>query len=634
MWPHGGYYAAWLGGSDNNNDRLYQDVTLPANISSAVFQIWYYVSTSENTTGYDWLKVRIVNPGDENQVYATILDRDAYPATNAWVSLNRLLTAVEINSVVGRTVRVLFVGHTDSSLISNFLVDDLSFNLQFLPPTATPTPTHTPIPPTATWTATFTPTPTRTPIPTYTRTPTHTPTPTYTRTRTPTATHIRTPTITPTRTRTPTATRTPTRTPTPPVATPTPSPTRTPTRTITATPTPPPSDRKIKSGMHLGTQPVAQWSDPMLTKLRPPNGKWPAAIIVISSNLYEIQRNGAAGCSIIGAQVRNSTLFNYLRAAANAGVKVLIRIHPSPGNFMDYAITPQPHRLLVDPTATPPGTSDLCHPDGYRPIADLASEMHFIHDLNQQGGWSEFGFEPANEPNTEWYVLDGTPTGLIDMQSPTAWQDMRDYFNHLYDYVHSTFPGVRVLTPSMAQGAYAEPREFTKCTPLALRNTNQSGYEVISTTYSTYNDGFAWHNYWRPGKEIWDNSFCPTNSSTPAGDHVFQYFPSAMRANIQGRGKPAFITEADLYSPCQGWYNPLMSNKDNNDDGVTASNSLRAFVMAEAGADYVIAWLLTDGLSDAAQCISMDDTEIAWHEAYRDNTGDRPWFTRWWAGPE
>ena len=371
----------------------------------------------------------------------------------------------------------------------------------------------------------------------------------------------------------------------------------------------------------------------MLSRLQPPNGKWPAAVLVISSNLYEIERNGA-WCSITGARVRNSTLFNYLRAAANTGVKVIIRIHPSPGNFMDYAIAPQPHRLLVDPTATPPGTSDLCHPDGYRPIADLASEMHFIHDLNQQGGWSEFGFEPANEPNTEWYLLDGTATGLIDMQSPIAWQDMRDYFNHLYDYVHSTFPGVRVLTPSMAQGAYAEPREFTKCTPLALRNTNQSGYEVISTTYSTYNDGFAWHNYWRPGKELWDNSFCPTNSSIPAGDHVFQYFPSAMRTNIQGSGKPAFITEADLYSPCQGWYNPLMSNKDNNDDGVTASNSLRAFIMAEAGADYVIAWLLTDGPSDAAQCISMDDTEIAWHEAYRDNTGDRPWFTRWWAGPE
>ncbi|MFZ1238075.1 MAG: hypothetical protein WAV66_01905 [Anaerolineae bacterium] len=165
-------------------------------------------------------------------------------------------------------------------------------------------------------------------------------------------------------------------------------------------PPPPPPDRKIKTGMHLGTRPSAQWSDPMLSRLQPPNGKWPAAVLVISSNLYEIERNGA-GCSITGARVRNSTLFNYLRATANTGVKVIIRIHPSPGNFMDYAIvTPLSHRLLVDPTATPPGTSDLCHANGYRPIADLANEMHVIHDRNQQGGWNEFGFEPANEPNT------------------------------------------------------------------------------------------------------------------------------------------------------------------------------------------------------------------------------------------
>ena len=72
----------------------------------------------------------------------------------------------------------------------------------------------------------------------------------------------------------------------------------------------------------------------MLSRLQPPNGKWPAAVLVISSNLYEIERNGA-WCSITGARVRNSTLFNYLRAAANTGVKVIIRIHPSPGNFMD-----------------------------------------------------------------------------------------------------------------------------------------------------------------------------------------------------------------------------------------------------------------------------------------------------------
>ena len=68
----------------------------------------------------------------------------------------------------------------------------------------------------------------------------------------------------------------------------------------------------------------------------------------------------------------------------------------------------------------------------------ITVEMHVIHDRNQQGGWSEFGFEPANEPNTEWYVLDGTGAGLVDMQNPVAWQDMRDYFNNLYAYAHTT----------------------------------------------------------------------------------------------------------------------------------------------------------------------------------------------------
>ncbi len=105
VWPHGGYYAAWLGGSNNNDDRLYQDVALPAAISSIVFRIWYYVSTSEHTREYDWLTVRIVNPGNENQVYATILELDASPPTNDWVNLNHQLSAAEINSVGGFAAR-------------------------------------------------------------------------------------------------------------------------------------------------------------------------------------------------------------------------------------------------------------------------------------------------------------------------------------------------------------------------------------------------------------------------------------------------------------------------------------------------------------------------------------------------
>ncbi len=127
-------------------------------------------------------------------------------------------------------------------------------------PTATSTPTNTPLPPTATFTPTDTPTntPTNTPLPpTATFTPTDTPTntplpptatdtpgPSPTPSDTPTATNTplpptatNTPTDTPTATATGTPTETPTATNTPLPPTATDTPTDTPTATATSTPT-------------------------------------------------------------------------------------------------------------------------------------------------------------------------------------------------------------------------------------------------------------------------------------------------------------------------------------------------------------------------------------------------------------
>jgi hypothetical protein len=107
-------------------------------------------------------------------------------------------------------------------------------------PTVSETPTQTPTPtvsetPTETPTPTVSETPTETPTPTVSETPTETPTPTIT--ETPTETPTPTPTETPTNTPTPTVTETPTNTPTPTV---TETPTNTPTPTPTETPPPPP----------------------------------------------------------------------------------------------------------------------------------------------------------------------------------------------------------------------------------------------------------------------------------------------------------------------------------------------------------------------------------------------------------
>lgn len=227
-------------------------------------------------------------------------------------------------------------------------------------------------------------------------------------------------TATPTRTmtRTPTRTRTLTRTLTPTV-----------TRTPTHTPTPGPMiprvylpvifkdypPMKVKSGIHLGNR-GSDWNTPVdfLARLRgTTQGDWPAAVVVLSNQMYDIQRNGP-GCTVSNAEIRSPFVFAYLKQAAQAGTKVIIRLYPSPGNFEDAIITDKLHNLLYTPGETPENRDYCADPipgddpskargsDYFRAIDDLAREMNAIHSKNISQGWSEFAFEPANEPNQEW----------------------------------------------------------------------------------------------------------------------------------------------------------------------------------------------------------------------------------------
>ncbi len=137
----------------------------------------------------------------------------------------------------GRYVRVQLTGQNYLSLAEVEVWDP-----SVLPPTATPSASHTATP-TATEPPTFTATATATSTVTWTPTAAFTSTVTGTPTRTPTVTATGTRTRTPTRTGTPTRTATSTRTPTltrTPTWTISPTPTRTPTitQTVAASPTP------------------------------------------------------------------------------------------------------------------------------------------------------------------------------------------------------------------------------------------------------------------------------------------------------------------------------------------------------------------------------------------------------------
>ncbi len=401
---------------------------------------------------------------------------------------------------------------------------------------------------------------------------------------------------------------------------------------------PPPPPMKQRTGIHLGSR-TDVWPDSTLEKINGnlTNGVWPRAVVVQSDQLYFLDRRPSDQnplCPIAQARVRLGDLHNYLTEAQRNGVIVIIRITPSPGNFADWDDTGLVH--ILDASTTPAG-GNYC--DGkfgkFRAIDDIATEMHEIYKLNtnQNHQWNpaNFFFEPVNEPNNEWYSYWEDKEAQDRIQTSIAWTEMDTYFSALYDSVKSLDPNIQLLTPPMAQGNFAETERLISCRPMTVSVSGQSGYDFMPNTFTTKNDGYSWHNYWRQGQENWVH----TGDPCPVSHHVFQYFPQWLQTFIVASSKPAFITEADLFSPCQDNGNPV---KDKSTQVIQTRESLWQFVAEEHGADYVIAWLLTEfPYSTVAQCPADPNLtnyeEIRWHQAYEDDV-ERGWFASWWSGAE
>ena len=253
--------------------------------------------------------------------------------------------------------------------------------------------------------------------------------------------------------------------------------------------------RKCWSGVHLGNR-TNDWNSTFLHRIDPAlDGKWPHVVVVLSNQVYQINRYPSNDpnypCRVQSASVRHPLIFDYIKRAAQAGIRVVIRIYPSPGNFEDWNDpTWSNHHLSSGPPVGPEG---YCRPDLYRSRGDLADEMGAIHTLNATYGFNEFGFEPANEPNAEWY---STQKGSVRIFQSTAWVEMDAYFSAVYDYAHAYYPDVKVLTPPMAQSLYAEGIDIADvfnpplCEPRLLDN-NQMGYDAMRNTYESKNDGIV-----------------------------------------------------------------------------------------------------------------------------------------------
>jgi hypothetical protein len=113
---HGGTQVAWLDGYGSaHTDTLSQSVTLPAGCTSATLTYWLHIDTKETTTTtkYDTLVTQI---GSTTVASYSNLDGAA----------GYQQRTIDVTAYLGQTITVKFTGVEDSSLATNFVLDDLA----------------------------------------------------------------------------------------------------------------------------------------------------------------------------------------------------------------------------------------------------------------------------------------------------------------------------------------------------------------------------------------------------------------------------------------------------------------------------------------------------------------------------
>lgn len=119
--PHTGSSEAYLCGYNNCQDTIYQSVTIPSTSTTATLSYYWYVTTTETTHSYDFLKVQIRN--SSGSVLTTLQTISDGSTTQQWVS-----ASYNVSAYKGQTIQVAFVGTNGSKNPTSFYTDDVTLN--------------------------------------------------------------------------------------------------------------------------------------------------------------------------------------------------------------------------------------------------------------------------------------------------------------------------------------------------------------------------------------------------------------------------------------------------------------------------------------------------------------------------
>ncbi len=111
--PHGGSWAAWLGGADNETSVLSQQFSVPA--SQPYLGYWYWIG-SYDSCGGDYAQTLINTTQVENYYLCNTT------STSGWVH-----KVLDLNVYGGQTITLSFRVVTNGSVVSNLFIDDVTF---------------------------------------------------------------------------------------------------------------------------------------------------------------------------------------------------------------------------------------------------------------------------------------------------------------------------------------------------------------------------------------------------------------------------------------------------------------------------------------------------------------------------
>jgi hypothetical protein len=124
--PHSGSWDAWHDGyGTTHTDSSVQTVSIPSTATSATLTFWLHIDTAETTTttAFDTFKVQVLNTS--GTVLATL---GTFSNLNHAAGYSQ--KSFSMNSFIGQTVQIRFLGVEDSSLQTSFVIDDVALNVQ------------------------------------------------------------------------------------------------------------------------------------------------------------------------------------------------------------------------------------------------------------------------------------------------------------------------------------------------------------------------------------------------------------------------------------------------------------------------------------------------------------------------